>query len=195
LLSFSRSISENTNTAITIGADTKRPLLDLSPDQFLDLRQVGVGFKVTLVSIVSRASHRFFQLTTGKRASTEAYASIGSIGFEASFEKRGVGFRKLARQNESRRTDENVFSTELKRRHPGPIPHQAVGRKRAGRGITPDIFNAGLAISGQQSDALSSPRKKIQKIVYLYIAQYFTTNFCAEIRVGALTKSAIHRIL
>jgi hypothetical protein len=118
LLAFARSISENPNTAIRIGADTKRPLFDLTPDQFLNLRQVSAGFKVTLVSIVSRASHRFFQSASGQRASSEAYASIGSIRFEASFKKRGVAFRKRGRQNQSRRADEIVISTELERPQP-----------------------------------------------------------------------------
>ena len=73
---------------------------------------MGVGFKVTLVSILSRVRHRFFQSTTGKRASTEAYASIGSSGFEVCFEKRMVVFRKHGGQNECRRADENVIFTE-----------------------------------------------------------------------------------
>jgi len=91
---FWLSNRHDVNTAIRIGTDTNRPLLDLLPDEFLDFQQVGVGFEVTPESIVSRASHRSVQSMTGKGASTETYVSMGSIGLGASFEKQKVVFRK-----------------------------------------------------------------------------------------------------
>ncbi len=93
-LGFRLSNRHYANTAIRIGTDTNRTLLDLLPDEFLDFRQVGVGFEVTPVSIISRASHRSVQSMTGKGASTETYVSMGSIGLGASFEKQGVVFWK-----------------------------------------------------------------------------------------------------
>jgi hypothetical protein len=101
-LGFRLLNGHNANTAIRIGTDTNRPLLDLLPDEFLDFRQVGVGFEVTPVSIISRASHRSVQSMTGKGASTKTYVSMGSIGVGASFEKQGVVFWKHGRQNEIR---------------------------------------------------------------------------------------------
>ena len=65
-LAFRLSNWHDANTAIRIGADANCPLLDLLPDEFLDLRQVSVGFKVTPVSILARASHRSVQSLAGK---------------------------------------------------------------------------------------------------------------------------------
>ncbi len=79
-LGFRRSNRHDANTAIRIGANTNRPLLDLLPDPFLDLRQVGVAFELTPVSIISRASHRSVQSLTEEGASTETYVLMGSIG-------------------------------------------------------------------------------------------------------------------
>jgi hypothetical protein len=41
----------------------------LTPDELLDFRQVSVGFEVTPVSIISRASHRSVPSMTEKEAS------------------------------------------------------------------------------------------------------------------------------
>ena len=48
-----------------LGQDTDRPVLDLLPDKFLDLGQVGLGFEVTPVSLAGWMLHRFV-LSTGK---------------------------------------------------------------------------------------------------------------------------------
>src|SRR4051812_17776418 len=85
-----------------IGTDTNRPIQDLFPNEFLDFGQVGVGFEVTPVSIVSQASHRSVRSITGKGGSTETYVSMGSMGLAASFEEQAVDFRKHDRQNEIR---------------------------------------------------------------------------------------------
>ena len=119
-LGFRLSNRHDANTAIRIGTDTNRPLLDLLPDEFLDFRQVGVGFEVTPVSIISRASHRSVQSMTGKGASTQTYVSMGSIGLGAPFEKQGVVFRKHGRQNEIRHLLGDHAVTRF-RFHIGPI--------------------------------------------------------------------------
>ena len=43
------------DAAPRLGADTDRAVLDLLPDEFLDIGQVGVGFEVTPVSLVCSA--------------------------------------------------------------------------------------------------------------------------------------------
>jgi hypothetical protein len=57
-LGFTRAYRHDANPAIRSGSDTNRPSLDLFADEFLDIRQVGVGFEVTPVSAIARASHR-----------------------------------------------------------------------------------------------------------------------------------------
>ena len=48
----------DTNAATRLGTYTNRPPLDLLPDDFLDIGQVGIGFEVTPVSVIPRMLHR-----------------------------------------------------------------------------------------------------------------------------------------
>ena len=98
---------DDANTAIRIGTDPNRPLLDLLADEFLDLGHVGVGFEVPPEGIISQASHRSIQSSTEKGASTEIYVSAVAIGPKASPANLGVVFRKHDRQFQRRDALEN----------------------------------------------------------------------------------------
>ena len=98
---------EDANTAIRIGTDPNRALLDLLADEFLDLGHVGVRFEVPPEGIISQASHRSIHSSTEKGASTEIYVSAVSIGPKASPKKPGVFFRKHDRQYQRRHALEN----------------------------------------------------------------------------------------
>ena len=98
---------DDANTAIRIGTDPNRPLLDLLADEFLDLGHVGVGFEVPPEGIISQASHRSIQSSTEKGASTEIYVSAVAIGPKASPANLGVVFRKHDRQYQRRHALEN----------------------------------------------------------------------------------------
>ena len=95
------------NTAIRIGTDTDRPLLDLLPDEFLDFRQVGLGFEFTPVSIISRACHRSVLSMTETGSSTQVYVPVGRMDLRVALKSDGVVFRKHDRQNDSRNFSEN----------------------------------------------------------------------------------------
>ena len=107
VLGFTRAYRHDANAAIRIGTDTNRPPLDLLADEFLDIGQVGVGFEVTPVSAIAQASHRCVLSVPERGSSTQAYVSVGRMGFRDAFRSHGVVFRKHDRQNESRNRSEN----------------------------------------------------------------------------------------
>jgi hypothetical protein len=94
------------NTAIRSGTDTNRPPLDLLADEFLDIRQVRVGFEVTPVSAIARASHRCVLSMPERGSSAQAYVSVGRMSLRDAIRSHRVVFRKHDRQNESRNLSE-----------------------------------------------------------------------------------------
>jgi hypothetical protein len=107
VLGFRMGYRHDANTAIRSGADTDRAALDLLPDKFLDLGEVGLGFEVTPVSAIARASHRCVVSMPERGSSTQAYVSVGRMDSRDAFRSHGVVFRKHDRQNESRNLSEN----------------------------------------------------------------------------------------
>ena len=62
---FRHTDRHDANSASWLGTDTDRPAQNLLPDEFLDIRQVGVGFEFTPAGLVCSVNHRFVP-STGK---------------------------------------------------------------------------------------------------------------------------------
>jgi len=56
---FRHTNKQDANSTASLGSNTNRPILDLFPDEFLDIGQVGGGFEVTPAALVCSVTHQF----------------------------------------------------------------------------------------------------------------------------------------